>query len=270
MKTKKIISLISGGLAICALVLLIVTIFVSRITCIISEIALAVLGSAGVAFTLSLSEYFVTKRPVLENLYYAIKEFIDILATQYYFNTTEKRNVLIFEQYRREYDREMGFEDYDETDVVLSREDRCNFEFELSKSIESYLTIAKLDTQKLRGAYSDVGFFFHNKSKVSNISSLIQHIVVALNSIDDETKDICQPSDGEKNRYNDYFCTVDRLNKIWYRMTENGSEMFVYRKIADSLYDELSKFGCCITGENYSRRTHSPIKVWVDTTGDLQ
>lgn len=295
MKAKKWLAIITF---ICSMISALVGIY-THFKCnggIIYDFSMAIFGSALLGFIMSMTEYFPERKKAMEKFWSETYKVIDAMQKLKYVDIDEPKDIVLaalHEEQNNEYIYSLGEDEVKSLKLSPSHTAKENmiqwmiensylkhlkkpaaehkaeerymkkmaeYKKQFQECVDSYLTFANLDLNKLSSAYGSLDFIFANDSIRSRVYTQIYEKIRNLkfsalartpnfNALKEGKGNICVCA---KNSWE----ISDMHFDVTYAKSENTLHKSIYHKSSDDLRDEVEWFHSKI----YFRRQPEPKK----------
>ena len=303
MKSKVIGTIVSSVTIVVSIILIIISevlsaCYASKVSSIILNIGIGVLGSGIVSLVITFSEYFVEKRRVQERYYNEAFKLIRNLNEITYTTITDEIKLLAAYDIERQSDKwrpEFGMElKTDAFQALYDYYNRCDIDLgepilndektkaiidvrlniiknNIEKSMHSYINIDSISLEGFENAYGD--FFFitdvlrkkNNKKRSKIYSSIHKTIRDMYRLINQENYHFKIYFDAENGNMPVMAEKIDYCNKQLFSIeTMNDTHYIVWAKWCDDQFDELEKFRCDMYNDKFTKLKRVPIQASVN------
>lgn len=289
MKAKKWLTIITGSFSLLSLIAALI--IGKSSNCILYDISMAVFGSALLGAIMSLTEYFVERRKVMEQFWDEARKVLNELRKIRYINVDAPHELIyacfleeesnkwyrIFNDSPSETARNkliswfeenevMSFNEEDDIDAELRRiyENRIeDFRKEYQRAIDSYIIAANIDIGLLSNAYGGMDFFINGCIRDKAFKDIYQKLQEFKNSLLKENYHFNLLKEG----HGKFSVCADKAYRICQiaftekdEVVDGFSEKIVYQELFDEIQDSLEWFRCKIyRNEKYEAVEKIPI-----------
>ena len=263
---------------------------------IVYDFAMAIFGSALLGFIMSITEYFPERKKTMENFWTETYKVIDAMQKLKYVDIDEPKDIVLaalHEEQNNEYIYSLGedeakslklFPSYSAKENMIQwiiensylkhlkksiaehqaeeryKQKMAEYKKQFQECVDSYLTFANLDLNKLSSAYGSLDFIFANNiiryrvytriyEKIKNLKFSALARTPNFNALKEGKGNICVCSQNSWEISDMHFDTV-------YDKSENTLHKSIYHKSSDDLREEVEWFHSKI----YFRRQPEPKK----------